>query len=573
MEENKKGTKDRSIFYKGNYGNFIVSVIFTVLFAGANIAVSFVLKDLMDVAYNKDMQQFKRVIVTTIVILLAASMIGLIKLITTNRYIKKASEQFKNHVFEMIMKKNINSFNEESLSTYLSAFSNDLSQIEGKYLGGNLLIINNITLFVGSALAMAYMNLKIFGIAIGTCLIPIVISIIMGPKVEDMEKKVSNSNANFIALTKDILAGFTVVKSFRATKEIAQVFSKKNVELEGVKRKARDTEGIIETINDIAGMLVSVTVIGTGVFFAVKGVITAGVVIAYIDLLNYLLEPISELGVEFANRGAAIALIDKLYTVAEENATSDKKEIITEFKDSIVYENVCFGYEKEQLNLCDINLKIEKGKSYAIVGSSGSGKSTLLNLLLGYHDNYSGSLRLDNHELKELNSDSLYDIISTIQQNVFVFDNSIVDNITLFKQFSKGKIDQVVKQAGLEKLIEDKGNDYNCGENGSNLSGGEKQRISIARSLIRNSPIILMDEATAALDTKTSFIVEDTILSINGLTKIIITHKMNRTLLKKYDQIVVMSEGRIVEKGTFEQLMMQKGHFYSMNAIANSVNE
>jgi len=564
------GRKQRKIFFKNNYFNFITAVILTLLFAAANIAIAFVLKNLMDVAYSRSMQEFKSVMYMTVIILIGASVIGLLKLIVTNMYIKKAARQFKTSIFQKIMYKNINSFNKESQSTYISAFSNDLSSIEEKYLAGNLGIINNLALFIGAAVAMAYMNFAIFGIAIAASLIPIIVSIIIGPKLEDMEKKVSTSNAMFVGLTKDLLAGFTVIKSFRAVNEIAFVFNHKNEELESVKRKARDTEGIIATVNDVAGMIVSVAVIGAGVYFAIKGKVTAGVVIAYIDLLNYLLDPISELGVQFANRNAALALVDKLDTIAEQNSNNTGTKEIKGLSDKIVYENVSFGYEDGVNNIFDINVTFEKNKSYAVVGGSGCGKSTLLNLLIGYHSNYIGNIKIDKNEIRDINTESIYDVVSIIQQNVFVFDNSIADNITLFKEFEQVNIDSVIKRAGLEKLIKDKGQEYRCGENGSNLSGGEKQRISIARSLLRGTPILLMDEATAALDSETSYMIEEAILSIKELTKIIVTHRMNVNLLNKYDEIIVMNQGTIVEKGNFKELIERKGHFYSLYSIANS---
>ncbi|MDY6227662.1 MAG: ATP-binding cassette domain-containing protein [Clostridium sp.] len=217
-----------------------------------------------------------------------------------------------------------------------------------------------------------------------------------------------------------------------------------------------------------------------------------------------------------------------------------------------------FKAEKEVL------LTFEKGKSYAVVGSSGSGKSTLLRLLLGFFKNYEGIVYVDNNNLKDISLDSLYDVVSVIQQNVFLFNRSIKDNITMFKEFNINKVERAINISGLSNLISDKGLDYKCGEEGSNLSGGEKQRISIARCLLRETPILLMDEATAALDNQIAFQVENDILSISGLTRIIVTYKLEETLLDKYDEIVVLKEGQVEEKGTFKELMELRGYFYSL---------
>lgn len=305
----------------------------------------------------------------------------------------------------------------------------------------------------------------------------------------------------------------------------------------------------------------------SGVYFAIKGEITVGVVVAFVQLLNYVLTPISQMGPLIANRQAAYTLIEKMNKIVYVEDKEENCDILESFNNEIVYNNVSFGYESGVKNIHNVSLKFEKNKSYAIVGASGSGKSTLISFLLGYHDNYEGSITIDGRELNNISKDNLFDFVSVIQQNVFVFDTSIQENITLFKEFDSEKITKAEEHAGLTQLIEAKGLDYKCGENGVNLSGGEKQRISIARSLIRDSSILLMDEATAALDNKTSYIVEESILGIDNLTKIIITHKMNKDMLMKYDEIIVMNNGTVEEVGTFEQLMENKEYFYSLYTV------
>ena len=163
----------------------------------------------------------------------------------------------------------------------------------------------------------------------------------------------------------------------------------------------------------------------------------------------------------------------------------------------------------------------------------------------------------------------MYETVSTIQQNVFVFNASIRDNITMFKDFPKEEVDRVIKLSGLEELIEKKGEDYLCGENGNGLSGGEKQRISIARALLRNSKLLLVDEATAALDAETSNKVINAILKLKDMTRIVITHDLDEASLKQYDSIITLKNGRIVENGSFDKLINDKGYFYSLFTVAS----
>lgn len=186
---------------------------------------------------------------------------------------------------------------------------------------------------------------------------------------------------------------------------------------------------------------------------------------------------------------------------------------------------------------------------------------------MGAYDNYKGNLFLDGKEVKSIASNSLYDLVSLIGQDVFLFDDTIERNITMFGEFPADKIHTAEKCSGLAELIERKGNAYRCGENGINLSGGERQRISIARCLIRSTPVLLLDEATAALDNETAFSIIDSLLSLDGFTEVIVTHRLERALLERYDEIFVLRNARIHERGTFQELMDKEGYFYSLYSI------
>ena len=202
------------------------------------------------------------------------------------------------------------------------------------------------------------------------------------------------------------------------------------------------------------------------------------------------------------------------------------------------------------------------------MGASGSGKSTILNLLMASHNNYTGEINYDGIELRKISGESLYKLVSIIQQNVFVFNNSIRDNITMFHDFPAQEVSRAIQLSGVSGLIQERGEAYLCGENGSGLSGGEKQRISIARSLLRKSPVLLVDEATAALDAETAFHVSDSILDLEGLTRIVVTHTLDAPLMKRYDRILALKNGSLVEEGTFDELMEKKGYFYSLFTVS-----
>ena len=250
------------------------------------------------------------------------------------------------------------------------------------------------------------------------------------------------------------------------------------------------------------------------------------------------------------------------------SSSREGSETLNRLEHGIRLENVSFAYEPGKTVLHGINAEFEAGRAYALVGGSGSGKSTLLNLLMAAETNYSGHIFADGIELSDISTESLYGTIAAIQQNVFVFNASIKDNVSMFRDFPKTEMDEAIARAHLGALIRERGEDYLCGENGSGLSGGEKQRISIARSLLKKSSVLLADEVTAALDAQTAHRVSSDILDLQGITRIVVTHTLEESLLRRYDKIFVLRGGRIEEAGSFADLMANKGYFYALFTVA-----
>lgn len=213
-------------------------------------------------------------------------------------------------------------------------------------------------------------------------------------------------------------------------------------------------------------------------------------------------------------------------------------------------------------------MELKAGGCYALVGGSGSGKSTILNLLMASSRDYQGEILYDGKELKTISAGSLYDLVSIIQQNVFVFNSTIRNNITMFSDFPEEEIERAIQLSGLSGLIREKGDNYLCGENVSGLSGGERQRISIARALLRKTPVLFVDEATASLDAETSFGVLDAILKLDGYTRIIVTHDLDENILRRCTGLFALKNGVVPEQGSFSELMDRKGYFYSLYTVA-----
>lgn len=555
----------RKSFFRGNQILFILTVVFGILGIGISIAFAYLLQRLLDVANTGTIDELKRLILFSLIIFAALFLVEMLLKRIKAAFLKKAMLQYKNDAFEMITKKGISSFASETTSSYLSILTNDATYIENNYLLGLIASIAQLTSFFGALALMIYYNWMMTLVVILSCSIPIGLSIIFGKKLQILEKEISKKNENFMGKVKDLLSGFFIIKSFQAENTAIKLFDNENEELESEKENRKNTEGTINAISSVLSGALQIAVFVVGAFLAIKGDITVGVVLAFVQLMNNIMEPIQTLPALFAKRKAASGLIDKMEGYAKSNEEEVGTIELKNINNGIKFEDVSFSYNDDgELALKDINLNFEKGKSYAVVGESGSGKSTILRLIMRGYLNYTGDIKLDEKELKDVDSTSLYNLLSIVQQDVFIFNSTIKDNITLYKNFDEDKINKAIELAGLRKLIANKGIDFNCGENGVNLSGGERQRISIARSLLKNTEVLLMDEATSALDAETSKAVLDQILSLDELTRIVITHSLKKEELKKFDEIIVMRNGMVQEKGSYEELVEKKDYFYSL---------
>ncbi len=558
-------------FYKKNKIIFVIAVIASLCSGTVGIAFSWVIKTLLDTAAGTEgSMPFDKVLIVVAIILLLAITFAMMDYLSRPRFIKKAMLQYKNFAFEKLTQKNISSFKYENTALYISALTNDATSIEADYLGKKLLLITRAVSFFGALGVMIITSPILTLTAIVVMLIPVAVSLITASKLVSAEKNVSDKNADFVTSVSDCLSGFKVVKSFKAENEICKIFNEDNDNLEKEKFRKDRIKTLIGSLGNLAGALAQFGVFIVVTLLCIKGTgMTSGVVMMFVNLMNFLIQPVSELPALLASRKAALGLIEKLAEALEKNTESEEGKEQLSFEKSIKFDNVSFGYSDEKEVLHNINAEFEAGKAYAIVGGSGSGKSTLLNLLMASSNDYRGNIRFDGLEMKNIMPESLYDTVSMIQQDVFVFNSSVKNNVTMFKDFDKEEIDEAITRARLDGFVKEKGDDYLCGENGKGLSGGEKQRISIARTLLKKSKVLLADEATSALDADTAFQVSNDILNLTGILRIVITHSLDENLLNRYDEILVLKDGRIEEKGTFDDLISRKGYFYALYTVAH----
>lgn len=571
--ENKEKTLGKQLrgrFFYGNVPMFCLAVFASLAAGSLNLVLSWIIQQLLDTATGEPgALDFGTLLVISACFILLCAVLFLLNYASQPRFLERAMRQYKDFAFKKLMGKSLSSFRGESAANYLSALTNDAASIETNYLAQIFGMITKLVTFVGALALMCRYSLLMTAIAAGLTVLPLIASILTGNRLQTVESRVSERNGEFTAALGDCLAGFSVVKSFRAEREILRLFAQSNKALEKEKFDARRIKTLVGMIGAVTGIFAQLGVFAAGVWLSMRGGgMTPGAVVLFVNLMNFIISPIAELPGLLACRKAALGLTDKLASALESSASNEGSKELKRLEHEIRLEDVSFEYEPGKPVLRGINADFEAGKAYALVGGSGSGKSTLLNLLMAAETGYGGHILADGIELSDISTESLYGTMAVIQQNVFVFNASIKDNVSMFRDFPQAELEAAIAHAHLGSLIDERGADYLCGENGSGLSGGEKQRISIARSLLKKSSVLLADEVTAALDADTAHRVSEDILDLQGMTRIVVTHTLEESLLRRYEKILVLRGGRIEETGSFEELMKNKGYFYALFTVA-----
>lgn len=555
-------------------GWLATTVLFRCIGALMQVFIAILIQNILDTAINKDFEGFKKAIIFSSIFFIVMTFNNYLNQTSQFIYMKKTLTKFKEDVFRGVLRKDYKSFNDENTAEYISNLTNDISLVQGQYITPYLEMIGDVVIFVGTTAVLLWINPWITLVMFATSILLFIIPAIFGTPISKRQGLVSDELSKFTTKIKDIFSGYELIKSYNIEDSMTEEFLTCNNQVEHLKLRSNHIQGISASVSMLLGIMTQVSAIALGGYFLMTGKLTVGSLFAVVQLGNGLFGPIMWIVTKVTMIKGMKEVNSKLLKIINEgNIESDKKSL-KEFNENIKLENISFTYNDEIQALDNVSISFSKNKKYAIVGRSGSGKSTILRLLLGYYDNFEGSISFDGQDTKEICKDSINKQISIIHQNVYMFDESIKKNILLGKEFSKDELKKALQVSGVEEFLSilPDGVDSQIGENGSNLSGGQKQRVAIARSLIQNTPILLLDEGTSALDTKTAYEIEDTLLRLDDLTVLTVTHKLSQSLLSRYDEIIVMDKGKVVEMGSFSELVNTKGEFYNLYSIESEDN-
>ena len=550
---------------KNHQKAFYTFMIFNILVPLTNIAFAYSIKGIIDSGMSQNREALTQAVLVGAAVIFIYAGLNFISLRLKNKLVMQIMTRYKNRVFQSILDRDYRDFSKEKSGKFISVLTENMKKIEQDYLHQYFNISKNLSLMIFSLLAMFIGNWYLTLLVIIASIIPMMISGFIGQKSAYLQKSAMIADQKYLAKVKDILAGFLVIKSFNVKEAIRQDYRNESEKLDEIYFMKGKFDVLANVISQLSGMIVFLVAFGGGMYLVFNGSTTIGSVTAIVQLVNFVVMPLNEIGMGMSKFREGQATLDA-FEVKDviELQTGKTKEY---FDDVISFSNIDFSYPNTEEKIFNhLSLKIKKGEKIAIVGMSGSGKSTLLNLLLRFYDVTSGHISIDNQDIQAISGESLYNLMTIVQQDVYIFDDTLKTNITLNQSFTDEEIKQAVQQSGLETYVleSESGLQTLCGENGSNLSGGQKQRLSIARALIRKTPILLLDEATSSLDNQVTTEIENSILDIQDLTAIVVTHKLNENILKRYDRILFMKAGVIVEDGSFCDLMDRRGEFYKL---------
>ena len=541
---NGKRERNMKTYLKKNKWLLLISLFLSMVVSAGVVFLAAILQNIVNVATEGSIDDFFTTIEISVGYLLILGVCKYVHAICNKILIKRINLSIRQDIFKNIFEEGYETFEEGDSAKYISMLTNDIKIIEENYIIPLFKIIENSITFC-LAVYMLFIISPIVLIALFSCLCLIfIVSAIFSKILQKKQEYYSDALGKYTAIIKDLLGGFTIIKSFNEAHNANKDFKIENRNLTNIKYNLDSTLVMNQTTSDILGLLTMFVVVSIGSYKVLSGDLLVGTLIALVQLSNSFVNPVMEITMSIPQMQSIKPILNKMKNIGKFAESKKNLKNLECFSEVIDVKNLTFGYDEKINVLNNINLKIFKNKKILILGKSGSGKTTLVKLILGQNTNYKGKIEWDHEDIKEID---VSNVSAYIQQNVYIFNKSVRENISLYKDFPDEAIIKVLKESGLTDIALD--------DIGLNFSGGQKQRISVSRALIRNKSVLVVDEGTSAVDIKTSNQIEENLLNRNDLTMIVISHKINKNILKKYDQIICMDKGKIIEQGTYEELM------------------
>ena len=469
--------------------------------------------------------------------------LGILVAMTNSLYKRKANVLLKKYYVKKVFQKNIAEFQRENSAKYLSSITNDFNTLEANLIGGIYTIGSGCASFFVGIWLLSTIDNRMILLSLTIIIINIIISILASKPAKKAYKERSDMFDGYTCYIKEILSAFHIVKNYNLQDKVTEDYYHKS---DAIQHKGFLIERLLSFVYSAHSFFMNSSMYGVicGIgFLAVKGEVTPGGLLLAVEGIQRMSKPLFEVSESLPKLFSVGGLINKIENTLK-NADNYIETInLPEFKDKIEFRDIEFCYEDEdRIILSDINLEIKKNGKYLIVGPSGGGKSTLLKLFRKYFNPTKGEILIDGHNLKDVKKEHYFSLVANIEQQVFIFEDTIMNNITLFKEYSDQEIQDAIASSGLIDFVHHLPDGLNTIilDNGKNISGGERSRIVIARAMLNKASILFMDEAFASLDMERAREIEKTILSLKEMTVINVSHVIFKDTKELYDRVITV---------------------------------
>lgn len=506
----------------------------------------------------------KNILLVLVILYILSAIFNYIQSLIMTGISSKVSYKLRQNISHKLNKLPMKYFDTENTGSILSIITNDIDVIQTNLTNSATQLVSSIVTIIGIFAMMCSIN---FTLALFTALVLPIASVIVMLIVSKSQKHFTNQQ-NYLAEVdsevEEMVSGYTVIKAFNAEEKMLNKFDDDNLKLYEAGFKAQFLSGLMHPIMNFIGNLNYCLIAILGAIFAIKGKITVGNIQSFIQYSKNFTSPIAQLAQISSQIQTMIAASERVFKFLEQEEYIDEGLLTTKkITGDIVFKNVKFGYNKDKVIIKDFSAKIKSGQKIAIVGPTGAGKTTIVKLLMRFYELNDGEILLDGKNITEYKRESLENVFAMVLQDTWLFNGTILDNLRYGNlNASDQEVIDAAKTANADYFIRTLPDGYNMiiNEETNNISSGQKQLLTIARAILANPKILILDEATSSVDTRTEELIQESMDKVmEGRTSFIIAHRLST--IKNADLILVMDEGDIVEVGRHEELLKKKGFY------------
>lgn len=571
MKTKKKSLLSQmSPYLKGYRALFGLAVVFSIISSTITVIGPDKLKEMTDtmtkgLAGNIDLDKIGSIAMTLALLYIGGALVSYAASFIVSTLIQRFSQRLRNAIADKINKVPLKYFDSHAQGDTLSRVTNDVDLMTQSFNQSLVTMVASIVLLIGSIFMMIKTNGLLAATAIGSVFAGFLLTGLIMARSQPLFKKQQKNLADVSGYVEEIYSGHNVVTSYNARRESKEAFEKLNQDLFSSMWKSQFFSGIMMPMMQFIGNFGYVMVCIVGARMAINGDITMGTIVAFMTYVRIFTQPISQIAQGITQLQSANAAMGRVFEFLDEEemeVEDAKAKQLDKVKGDVAFENVFFGYNPDKTIIHDFSAKAKPGQKIAIVGPTGAGKTTMVNLLMRFYEINKGRISIDGVNIYDMKRSEVHDAFSMVLQDTWLFEGTVKENLIFnHEHITDEQVLAAAKAVGVHHYIKTLPKGYDTVLDDSvTLSVGQKQLMTIARALLKDSPLLILDEATSSVDTRTEELIQKAMDKLmEGRTSFVIAHRLST--IRNADLILVMKDGNIIEQGNHQELMTQNGFY------------